>query len=159
MKCIYIFANTRAFAFVCIWPTHYIFRWDMEYFCCLRVWLMFRLSGCDIVWDACYTGPCCNESQVCHYNDVTMKWRLKSPAFRLFAQRFVKAQIKENIKTPCRWPLWGDFPHNGPVTRKMFPFDDEIMTRCYLTLFAAANLALAGSPLTIALGENLPSRY
>ena len=26
-----------------------------------------------------------------------------------------------------RWP--GDFPHKGPVTRKMFPFDDVIMTK------------------------------
>ena len=31
------------------------------------------------------------------------------------------------------WPLWGDFtgdresPHKGPVTRKMFPFDDVII--------------------------------
>ena len=31
--------------------------------------------------------------------------RLKSPASRLFTQRFVKAQIKENIKAPRHWPL------------------------------------------------------
>ena len=35
-------------------------------------------------------------------------------------------QIKENIKTPCHWPLWGiqqwpvDSPHKGPVMQKMF---------------------------------------
>ena len=39
-------------------------------------------------------------------------WRLKSPASRLFAQPFVQAQINENIKAPCHWPLWG----NSPVT-------------------------------------------
>ena len=44
---------------------------------------------------------------------------------------FVLAQIKENTKASHHWPLWGeftgDFPHKGPVTQKMFPFDDVIM--------------------------------
>ena len=36
------------------------------------------------------------------------RWRLKSPASRLFAHPFIQAQIKENIKAPRRhWPLWG----------------------------------------------------
>ena len=43
-------------------------------------------------------------------------WRLKSPASQLFTQSFIRAQIKENIKAPHKWP----------VTRKMFPFDDVI---------------------------------
>ena len=37
-------------------------------------------------------------------------WRLKSPASRLFTQPFVQVQTKENIKVPCHWPLWGEFP-------------------------------------------------
>ena len=41
--------------------------------------------------------------------------------------RLFKAQIKENIKAPRHWPLWGDSRHKWPVTRKMFPFDDVIM--------------------------------
>ena len=36
-------------------------------------------------------------------------WHLKSPASRLFTQPFVQAQIKENIKAACHWPLWGEF--------------------------------------------------
>ena len=46
----------------------------------------------------------------------------------------VQAQFKENTKVPHHWPLWGEFtghrwnsPHKGPITRKMFPFDDVIM--------------------------------
>ena len=44
--------------------------------------------------------------------------------------------IKQNIKAPRHWPLrrkstggfpYDEFPHKGPVTRKMFPFDDAIM--------------------------------
>ena len=48
--------------------------------------------------------------------------------------RLFKAQIQGNIKALRHWPLWGEFtgnrwipPHEGPVTRKMFPFDDVIM--------------------------------
>ena len=67
-----------------------------------------------------------------YYCDVIMaRWRLKSPASRLFTQPFIKAQIKENIKAPRHWPLCGEFtgdsPHKGPVTWKLFPFDDVIM--------------------------------
>ena len=44
---------------------------------------------------------------------------------------------KKQIKAPCHWPLWGDrwpvnSPHKGPVTRKMFLFDDVIMYWCWL---------------------------
>ena len=35
---------------------------------------------------------------------------LKSPASRLFAQTFIQAQIKENIKAPRHWPLCGNSP-------------------------------------------------
>ena len=37
------------------------------------------------------------------------RWRLKSSASPLFTQPFVQAQIKENIKAPSHWPLWGEF--------------------------------------------------
>ena len=65
------------------------------------------------------------------------RWRLKSPASRLFTQPFVFIQvhIKESIKAPRHWPLWwestGDrwIPSQRPVTRKMFPFDDSIMKK------------------------------
>ena len=43
---------------------------------------------------------------------VTSLWgrmRLKSPASWLFTQPFIRALIKENIKTPRHWPLWGEF--------------------------------------------------
>ena len=48
------------------------------------------------------------------------RWRVKSPASRLFNQLFIQTQIKENIKAPRHWPLWGKFtgdqlivPHNA----------------------------------------------
>ena len=36
-------------------------------------------------------------------------WRPKSPASRLFTQPFIQVHIKENIKAPRHWPLWGEF--------------------------------------------------
>ena len=36
------------------------------------------------------------------------KMGLKSPAHRLFAQQFVQAHIKENIKALRHWLLWGE---------------------------------------------------
>ena len=58
--------------------------------------------------------------------------RLKSPASRLFNQPFIQAQIKLKkhwssvalafVRGIHRWPV--NSRHKGPVTRKMFPFDD-----------------------------------
>ena len=63
-----------------------------------------------------------------------MRWRLKSPASRLFTQQVIQAQLKENIKAPRQWPLCGEFTgdrwtslHKWPVTRKILPLDDVIM--------------------------------
>ena len=63
-------------------------------------------------------------------------------SLKLFTQPFVQAQIKENIKGSAslafvkgihRWPM--NSPHKGPVTRKMFPFDDVIMAYWDITEF------------------------
>ena len=35
--------------------------------------------------------------------------RLKSPALPLFTEPLIQTQIKENIKAPRQWPLWGEF--------------------------------------------------
>ena len=61
------------------------------------------------------------------------RWRLKSPASRLFAQPFFRAQTKENMKAPRHWPLWGEFTGERRIPRtkgsnaELFPFDDVIM--------------------------------
>ena len=45
------------------------------------------------------------------------RWRLKSPASRLFTQVFIRAQIKENIKAPRHWPLCGEFTGDRWIPR------------------------------------------
>ena len=66
---------------------------------------------------------------------VTSWWgrcRLKSPGPRLFTQPSGADQRKHQSSTSLafargihRWPV--NSPHEGPVTWKMFPFDDVIM--------------------------------
>ena len=53
-----------------------------------------------------------------HYNDVIMSaCRLKSPASQLFTQPIIQKQIKENIKAPHHWPLWGEFTSDRWIPR------------------------------------------
>ena len=47
------------------------------------------------------------------------RWRLKSPASRLFTRQFIRAQIKENIKVPRHWPLCGEFTGDRWIPRQM----------------------------------------
>ena len=57
------------------------------------------------------------------------RWRVKSTASRLFTQWFIQAQIKKTslafVRRSHRWPV--NYPHKGPVTRRMVAFDDVIM--------------------------------
>ena len=51
---------------------------------------------------------------------LTSQWarrRPKSPASWLFTQQFIQAQIKENIKAPCHWPLCGEFTGDQWIPR------------------------------------------
>ena len=59
------------------------------------------------------------ESMTVHFANTYMRfiavtsqwarWRLKSPASRLFTETFIQAQIKENIKALLHWPLCGEY--------------------------------------------------
>ena len=45
------------------------------------------------------------------------RWRLKSPASRVFAQPFIRTQMKVNIKAPRHWPLCGEFTGDRWIPR------------------------------------------
>ena len=45
------------------------------------------------------------------------RWRLKSPASRLFTQLFIQVQIKENVKAPHHWTLCGEFTGDRWILR------------------------------------------
>ena len=110
-------------------------------------YLTFIVRGLDLVRlnyvnikFAIALAPCtaCS-SAVITFITVTSKWawwRLKSPATRLFTQPFIQAKINKTSNSASlafvqrihRCPV--NSPHKGPVTRKMFPFDDVIMKLC-----------------------------
>ena len=62
-------------------------------------------------------------STVCSGTD---QWKHKSSASPAF------------VRGIHRWPV--NSPHKGPVTRKIFPFDDVIMNQCWLTTFVTSKL-------------------
>ena len=59
--------------------------------------------------------------------------RLKSMVSGLFAQPFVQTQIKENIRAPRHWNLWGKQPVTGGFPSQMTSnaFDDVIIRGLY----------------------------
>ena len=59
-----------------------------------------------------------------------MRWRLKSPASRLFTQPFIQTQIKENIKAPRYWPLYREFT-GDPAQMASNAENDSIWWRQY----------------------------
>ena len=52
--------------------------------------------------------------------------------FNCLFRRRSKKTSKLSVTGLCAGnsPVTGEFPHKGPVTRKMFPFDDVIMLQC-----------------------------
>ena len=46
--------------------------------------------------------------------------------FRRRSKKTPKLRVTGFVRGIHRWPV--DFPHKGPVTRKMFPFDDAVMS-------------------------------
>ena len=72
-------------------------------------------------WPRGRRAVCEGNSRSCpRYRFTVTRWRIKSPASRLFTQPFNHAQIKENTKAPRYWPfVWGihwslvNSPHKG----------------------------------------------
>ena len=94
------------------------------------------------------------------------RWRLKSPASRLFAEPFVQAQRKYESSASLAfvrgihwWPMGS--PHKEPVKRKMFSFDDVIMmvlleqyVRLYMAWFMSSQ-----APAKWVTANSLPLEY
>ena len=64
--------------------------------------------------------------RVCHYNGVIMgAMAYQITNFTIVYSTVYPGVDQRKIKAPRHWPLCGEF--TGPVTRKMFPFDDVIV--------------------------------
>ena len=54
----------------------------------------------------------------CHYNDVIMSIMASQiTSLTIITQPFIQAQIKENIKALCHWPLCGEFTGDRWIPR------------------------------------------
>ena len=84
-----------------------------------------------------------------HFTYFVLTRLLKSPAFQLFTQPFVQAQIKEKKSASLAFvggiqqrPV--NSPHKGPITRNLFPFCDVIIVashyRPHLTKTSFTNM-------------------
>ena len=67
----------------------------------------------------------------CHPFCITLtsqwpRWRLTSPASRLFTQSFIQAQIKENIKAPRHWPLCEEFTGTGEFPAQRASYAENV---------------------------------
>ena len=52
-----------------------------------------------------------------HYSDIIMSMMVSQITIILFTQPFVQAPIKENIKAPHHWPLWGELSGDWWIPR------------------------------------------
>ena len=88
---------------------------------CIYLRLFTHLYDCMWVKSGC-TKPQQNMESAKRACITTMtslwaRWHLKSPAAWLFTQAFILAQIKQNIKAPHHWPLWGEFTGDRWIPR------------------------------------------
>ena len=78
-----------------------------------------------------------------HYIDVTMTFMASQITNLTVVYSTVYSDVdqRKHQSSASLAFLWGihrgpvNSPHKGPVTRKMFPFDDVIMQKIYLPLF------------------------
>ena len=71
-----------------------------------------NMSICDVFRavaprDLSYFSNRLNDMLLITVTSQWARWRIKSPAPRLFTQPFVQAKINENIEAPRHWPMWG----------------------------------------------------
>ena len=90
-----------------------------------------------------------------HYDDVIMSaMASQSTASPLFAQPFIQAHIKENIKAPRHWPLCGNSPGTGefPTQKASNEENVSIWWRHYDRSFFQFSLAII-APIVYYLGS------
>ena len=96
-----------------------------------------------------------NTHRTRHYSDAIMSTMASqiTTASRVFTQPFVQAQIKENIKAPHRWPLWGEFTDDRwiPRTKASNAENASIWWRHHVMLQHYGILTLLGTRMLYSL--------
>ena len=104
------------------------------------------------------------EPKLCGIIIMTSKWAwwcFKSPASRLFTQMFIQAQIKENIKAPRHWPLWGEFIVTGksPAQRASNVENIYLMTSSCHGTISTWDQVIRAAQFSFRPGDNLPLHF
>ena len=109
------------------WLTSNFILWRVPYSCslynatastCIDPWVITSHFYVDVITYP-YPNP---DTDAAILSVITMtslwaRYRLKSPASRLYTQPFIQTQIEENIKAPRHWPLCGYFTGDRSITR------------------------------------------
>ena len=75
---------------------------------------------------------------LCHYSEVIMIMMASEiTGVRLLAQLVVQAQMKENIKVPHHWPLWGESTGDWWI----FLSKDQLCGKCFHLMMSSCGLA------------------
>ena len=99
---------------------------------------------------ACIPESDISEPIKCHYNDVIMSVMASQiTSLTIIYSTVYSGEDQRKHQSSAslafmrgihRWPV--NSPHKGPVTRKMFPFDDVIMAMCVITYSAAMEVIM-----------------
>ena len=127
-------------------PTYQLFvqqfvQRDRQWLCAkllpeLETTLVIAAYKCHQVSTSCFHSTVV-DGLLDHNSDVTMSAKASQiTSISTVCSAVCSGAHKRNTKVPRHWPLCGestgdrwpvDSPHNGPVTRKLFLFDDIIM--------------------------------
>ena len=97
----------------------------------------------------------CNYSSIITMTSQWARWRLKSAASWLFTKRRSKKTSKLRVTGLCEGnsQVICEFPAQGPVTRKIFPFDDVIM------VLKSSAVQLTTFDVRTSMSNNIPLFY
>ena len=114
-------------------PNTKVQQWKTLIMCCLHSWISCTDKMTSLYWTRplyIINGQCINE-----HDDVSNHQPYDCLHYRLFRCKSKKTP-KLSVIGLCERnsPVIGEFPHKGPVTRQMFPFDDVIMVLSFLIL-------------------------
>ena len=85
---------------------------------CHRAICLTQQNSDDTDVNMLYNGNFENGAKRIHYGDVIMgAVASQITKSRLLTQAFIRAQINENIKAPCHWPLCKEFTGDRLISR------------------------------------------
>ena len=120
--CAYILQNLNQFNMTTVIPPPQLglVTWALRPICPIICWPVINMIIVNGQWRIifCHHLPAYGFHWVSHYIDVIMSAMASQiTGVSIFTKPFVKVQIKENIKDPRQWLLWGECDRWIPCTK------------------------------------------